>query len=194
MAPFFRLHNTKCVIFIDFWRMFQKNFLKIVFFAKNAYYKNGANTNFVLFHTVKLVWKWRQIMNSCLKCPQMRVKRLYLKWRHFLLDIMQNIYFHWFLDDFHQKMLKIEFFSTNVQRKNCAIKPFTKFKPEKMSANVAETCVFPPSMFNCDLNQYNRNGAIFSVWLLNFKQKNSKKLRQFDEKWRHLCIWKVLYA
>ena len=102
----FRLHITKCVIFIDFWRMFQKIFLKTVFFAKNAYYKNGANTSFVLFHTVKLVWNWRQIMNSCLKYTQMRVKTLYLKWRHFLLDIMQNIYFSLIFDDFHQKMLK----------------------------------------------------------------------------------------
>ena len=75
---------------------------------------------------------------------------------------------------FIKKCSKIEFFSTNVQRKNGAIKQFTKFKPEKMSANVAETCVFPPSMFNCDLNQYNRNDAIFSVWLLNFKQKTAK--------------------
>ena len=174
MAPFFRLHNTKCVIFIDFWRMFQKILLKIVFFAKHAYYKNGANTNFVLFHTVKLVWKWRQIMNSCLKYTQMRVKSLYLKWRHFLLDIMQNIYFSLIFRWFSSKNAKkLNFSAQTYNEKNGAIKPFTKFKPEKMSANVAETCVFPPSMFNCDLNQYNRNGAIFSVWLLNFKQKNS---------------------
>ena len=81
-----------------------------------------------------------------------------------------SLIFRWFSS---KNAKKIDFFSTNVQRKNGAIKPFTKFKSEKMSANVAETCVFPPSMFNCHLNQYNRNGAIFSVWLLNFKQKNS---------------------
>ena len=144
MAPFFRLHNTKCVIFIDFWRMFQKNFLKIVFFAKNAYYKNGANTNFVLFHTVKLVWKWRQIINSCLKYTQMRVKRLYLKWRHFLLDIMQNIYFSLIFRWFSSKNAKkLSFSAQTYNEKTAPLSHSPSLSPRKCQRTLLRHVSFP---------------------------------------------------
>ena len=127
-----------------FEECFRKFFLKIVFFAKNAYYKNGANTNFVLFHTVKLVWKWRQIINSCLKYTQMRVKTLYLKWRHFLLDIMQNIYFSLIFRWFSSKNAKkLSFSAQTYNEKTAPLSHSPSLSPRKCQRMLLRHVSFP---------------------------------------------------
>ena len=123
MAPFLRLHNAKCVIFIIFWRIFKKSVWKIVFSTKTAHYKNGAITNFVLCHAVKGVWKWRQVITSCLEYAKTWINKLHLKWRHFLNNIMQNIKFSLIFTWFSSKSAKKVTFS--AQKYNEKTAPFS---------------------------------------------------------------------
>ena len=111
MAPSVRLRNAKYVIFIDFWIIFMKSVWKIAFFIGNAYYKNGAITNFVLFHTLKTVWEWRQTFNLCLKYAKTWINTLYLEWRHFLVNIRQNVNFPLIFQGFSSKNAKKVSFS-----------------------------------------------------------------------------------
>ena len=76
---------------------------KISFFTGNAYYKNGAITNFVLFHTLKTVWEWGQIFNLCLKYAKTWINTLYLEWRHFLVNISPNVNFPLIFQGFSSK-------------------------------------------------------------------------------------------
>ena len=61
-----------------------------------------------------------------------------------------------------------------------------------MLGNDAEGCESHLIESDCDLMHYIWNGAIFSVLLLNFQQKNSEKWIQLRKKWRHLHIWNPL--
>ena len=127
-----------------FWRLFQKSVWKILFFTKNAYYKNGAITNFMLFPIVETVWKWRQTVNSCLKYAWMWVKKLHLKWRRFLTNIMPNrkfsLIFGWFSS---KNAKKVTFSAQKYIQKTAPLSHSPNLSPRKCQRMLLRHMSFP---------------------------------------------------